>query len=86
MVELIKEYKALTNNCKIYQNRIELSYGSGLFGKKYIIPIKNISSIEKPHMLNCVDIKTNDGKKYRIAVTLNPKNTEELRDKILELL
>ena len=84
--EPIKEYKFLGNGCKVYQNRIEISFGKGLFGKTESILIKNISSVEKPRGLNRIDIKTNDGKKHSISVTPKTEDTEELRNIILNLI
>jgi hypothetical protein len=82
--ELICEYNMLTTHVKVYGNRIEIQLGSGPFSKKEMIPFRNIASVEKPAILNCIDIKTNDGKNHRIA--LSPSDNQKLKNQILGLL
>ena len=52
--------------------------------KEEMITFRNIASIEKPALLNCLDIKTTDGKKHRI--TVSPFDTPKLKALIESLL
>lgn len=84
---LIKEFKiGLGITYKIFNNRIEYSTGGGIFKKQVIILVRNIASINKPSMLNRVDIKTNDGKIYKFAPSANPKTVEEFVQIVLGLI
>lgn len=82
----IKEYKSIGYTIKVFENRIEWSTGGGMFKKQEMVFFKNISSINKPAMLNRVDIKTNDGKTLKLAVSTNPKVTEEFMNLILGMM
>jgi hypothetical protein len=84
--ELIKEYKTVAYTIKVFGNRIEYSTKGGIFKKQEIVFFKNISSVNKPAMLNRVDIKTNDGKTLKLAVSTNPKVTEEFMNLILGMM
>jgi hypothetical protein len=81
----IAEYKSMGTVITLYANRLEYKLPGGLFGKKGMIPYRNIASIEKPAMLNAIDIKTNDGQKTRFTL-LPPSKTEELKAQIESLL
>lgn len=82
--EPISEYSYLGWAVTVYSNRLELKLPGGLFGKKETIIFRNIASIEKPPLLNCIDVKTNDGKRHRI--TLKPSETIALKEQIESLL
>ena len=82
--EPISQYKYLGTHVIVYNNRLELKLPGGIFGKKELIIFRNIASIEKPPLLNCIDIKTNDGKKHRIS--LKPTDTKLLKEQIESLL
>lgn len=81
----IAEYSSLGTKVILYKNRLELQLPGGLFGKKEMIIYRNITSIEKPALLNCIDIKTSDGKKHRIAL-MPPSETEKLKKQLESLL
>lgn len=83
--EPIAKYSSGGTTVTLYANRMEVQLPGGLFGKKEMILYRNIASIEKPPLLNCIDIKTNDGKKHRIAL-LNPAETKKLKEHIETLL
>ena len=80
MVEPISEYKYAGNFVKVFQNRIEF----GTFIKKEMIVFRNISSIEANPLIAGLTIKTNDGKKYTIPVSLTEKS--KLKGEIEERL
>jgi hypothetical protein len=82
--EPISKYDYVGFHVSVFSNRLELQLPGGLFGKKEMIPFRNIASIEKPPLLNCIDIKTNDGKKHRIS--LKPTETNLLKEQIESLL
>ena len=82
--EPISNYSYLGTHVTVYSNRLELKLPGGIFGKKEMIIFRNIASIEKPPLLNCIDIKTNDGKKHRIS--LSPTETNLLKSQIESLL
>jgi len=85
--EPLKVYKNATWRVELYENRIEIVYRGGiLFGRHETIPIRNISDVKKPPLLNCVDIITNDGKKHRVVVSALPGPTEEFRQLLMSLL
>ena len=81
MAGVIAEYKSLGMKVTLYQNRLEYNYP----GKKEMIPYRNIASIEKPPLLSCLDITTNDGEKHRISLTSMSK-INELKAQIEDLL
>lgn len=83
--EPIAEYSSMGTKITLYNNRLELKLPGGFFGKKETIPYRNIATIEKPTLLNCIDIKTNDGKKRRIAL-MPPSETIKLKEHIESLL
>ncbi|MGA9396838.1 MAG: hypothetical protein WBV22_01150 [Anaerolineaceae bacterium] len=82
--EPITEYNYLGTHVTVYENRLELKLPGGLFGKKEMIVFRNIASIEKPPLLNCIEIKTNDRKKHKIS--LKPTDTIKLKEQIESLL
>ena len=82
--EPISQYDYLGWHISVYSNRLEIKLPGGPFGKKEMIAFRNIASIEKPPLLNCIDIKTNDGKKHRIS--LKPTDTNLLKEQIESLL
>jgi hypothetical protein len=79
----LAEYKSLGTVVTLYANRMEIKLPGGLFGKKEMIPYRNITSIEKPPLLNCIDITTSDGKKHRISLLTE---TNKLKEHIESLL
>ena len=81
----IAEYKSMGTVVTLYANRLEYKMPGGMFGKKGMIPYRNIASIEKPPLLNAIDIKTNDGKKTRFSL-MPPSKTNELKAQIESLL
>lgn len=83
--EPVATYSSLGTKVTLYNNRMEVQLPGGLFGKKEMILYRNISSIEKPPLLNCIDIKTNDGKKHRISI-MPPSQMAKLKEHIESLL
>ena len=81
----LAEYKSIGTQVTVYANRLEYKLPGGFFGKKEMIPFRNIASIEKPPIANAIDIKTNDGKKHRISL-MPPSKTDELKAQIESLL
>jgi hypothetical protein len=77
-------YKYLGTKVTVYSNRMEVQLPGGFFGKKEMIPFRNITSIEKPPLLACIDITTSDGKKHRI--TLSPSDNKKIKEQIESLL
>jgi len=80
----IANYSYLGTKVTVYNNRMEVQLPGGIFGKKEMIIFRNITSIEKPPLLSCIDIKTSDGKKHRI--TLSPSDNKKLKEQIESLL
>lgn len=78
---MAETYSSPGTTVTLHENRLEIKIGA----KTEIIPYRNIASVEKPPILNAIDIRTNDGKKRRVAL-LPPSKTEQLRQRILELL
>lgn len=83
--EEIAKYSSMGTTVILYANRMEIQLPGGFFGKKETIIYRNIASVEKPPLLNCIDIKTNDGKKHRVAL-LPPSQTEKLKQHIESML
>lgn len=83
--EPIAVYSSMGTKVTLYSNRLELQIGGGLFAKKETIIYRNISSIEKPVLLNCIDILTNDKKKRRVAL-MPPSETIKLKEQLETLL
>lgn len=83
--EPVAEYRSMGTVVTLYANRLELKLPGGLFGKKTMIPYRSITNIEKPPLLNCIDISTADGKKQRITL-LKPSETLKLKEHIESLL
>ncbi len=69
MSDPISEYKYAGGFVKVFPNRIEY----GTFIKKEMISFKNITSIESNPLIAGLTIKTNDGKKVIIPISLNDK-------------
>jgi hypothetical protein len=76
--EPLATYRLAGITITAYANRLEIQNpGPKLIAKSETILYRNIASIEKPPMLNALDIKTNDGKKHRIS--LPPAKLAELK-------
>lgn len=83
--ESVAIYRSMGTIVTLYNNRLELKLPGGLFGKKEMIPYRSITTIEKPPLLNCIDIHTADGRKHRISL-LKPSETIKLKEHIESLL
>lgn len=84
-IEPVAKYSSMGTTVTLYNNRMEIQLPGGVFGKKEMIIYRNITSIERPPLLNCFDIKTSDGKKHRVSL-LNPAETMKLKEHIESLL
>lgn len=84
MPDPIATYKSIGTTVTIYPNRLEIQR-PGIFAAKITIPFRNIASIQRPSLLNRIDIKTNDGKTQTITM-LNPTETMKIKDQIESLL
>lgn len=82
--EPISTYSIPGTRINVYPNRLEIKTSGCSFGRRQTILFRNIASIEKPAMLNCIDIHTNDNKKFRIA--LSPSDTKKLKEQLESLL
>lgn len=80
----ITQYKYMGIRVDVYNNRLEYIPPGGIFAKKEMIIFRNITSIEHPPLLSCIDIKTSDGKKHRISVA--PGDVNKLKEQIESLL
>lgn len=76
----IAQYKYAGNRVDVYENRLEWTPPGGFLAKKELIIFRNIASLEKPPMLACLDVFTNDGKKHRIPVA--PGDIAKLKEQI----
>lgn len=83
-MEPISQYKYMGSRVDVYNNRLEYVPPGGIFAKKELIIFRNVASIERPPLLACLDIKTNDGKKHRIPVA--PGEVAKLKEQIESLL
>lgn len=83
--EPIATYSSLGTTVILYANRLDLQLPGGIFAKKETILYRNITSIERPPLLNGIHIKTSDGKTHRISL-LNPADTMKLKEHLESLL
>jgi|CXWL01.1.fsa_nt_gi hypothetical protein len=81
----VAKYSSMGTTVILYANRMEIQLPGGFFGKKEMIIYRNITSIEKPPLLNCIDINTSDGKKHRVSL-MPPSQTDKLKQHIESLL
>jgi hypothetical protein len=67
---------------EVYENRIEFETPGFMKRKKTILLLRNIVSIEKPGMMNCIDIITTSKDKYRLSFW----KSGEVRDELVKYL
>lgn len=84
--EPITTYSALGSSITLYQNRLEHKQSAcTIVSKRETIFYKNITSIERPPMLACIDVHTSDGKVHRIPI--NPiSKADEIKAQLDNIL
>ena len=68
MSDLVSKYSIPLTTVEVYENRLVIKKGIWPMQEQQLISFKNITGINKPALLNCLDITTTDGKKTRVIV------------------